>query len=619
MSQIALIAPNREIETSALEAKARFNLEIDIYVGMMDAGVKIARDLAKKGTKVFISRGGTALAIKKKLNPNVVEIKMALDDAARAIAEAKAYGNKFLLIGFSNHLQGFETLGPILDLTIQQAVINDWHEARETIIKAKEDAFDAIIGGAVQCSIARELHIRAVFLKSSPIAIHNAYREATAILDVLLAEERKTEEMRTVLNYSSDGFVAIDKHARITLMNAAASQFLNCDPQGAAGCKLQSATPKISSLVAALQSPVKLADDIITLGKNTVLYSRIPLLDDDQIIGAMATLKDINRVHEEDRKIRYQQYTRGLYAKYHFSDILGDSQNLIQAKQIAARFSKTDSTILITSESGTGKEMFAQSIHNASPRAEGPFVAINCASLADSILESELFGYVEGAFTDAKKSGKAGVFEMARGGTLFLDEIGEVAITLQGKLLRALQERTVMRLGDDKVIPVDARIIAATNRNLVEGIKQGNFREDLFFRLNILRLTIPPLRQRKEDIPILVKAFLTKYPPGKDLQIDSRTLTALQQYYWPGNIRELENLIERLSIISPDQAAMTACIADHFRELEALIDVRETETLLNPDEVQRVLAAVDGNKTKAAEILGIHRSTLWRFLKNNRH
>lgn len=614
MSLIAFIAPNKEIEKSALEAKKKYNLDIDIHVGLMDSGVKIAQELKRKGTKIIISRGGTALAIKNKIKINTVEMKIGLDEAAYAINEAKQYGSNILFVSFSNHLQGFYALGPMLGLNIRQIILSDWPEANRKMAEARDAGVDVVIGGAVQGSIAKKLNMNFVPLRSSSIGVYNAYVEAKTLLEVLLTEERKTEEIRTVLDYSSDGFIAIDRQNKITLINKAGSKLLKCNTEEVIGCSLQSIAPKIANLSSALESSKKHMDDIVTLGNTTVLYSRIPLVYNDEVIGAMATMKDTKKVYEDESKIRYKQYTSGLYAKFHFEDILGSSNELIKTKQTAQSFAKSNSSILIISESGTGKEMFAQSIHNASLRGAGPFVAVNCASLTTSILESELFGYVEGAFTGAKKGGKTGVFELAKGGTIFLDEIGEIPISLQGKLLRVLQERSIMRLGDDKIIPIDVRVIAATNRNLVEEIKKGNFREDLFFRLNILRLTIPPLRKRKEDIPILVKAFLRKYMADKQLNFSTDILNALKNYYWPGNIRELENLMERLSIISADQEVSEAHIYEYFKELEVLVDSGDRDKPLDKKEVERVLAAVNGNKSKAAEILGIHRSTLWRFL-----
>ena len=614
MTKIALVAPNEEIEKNAVIAKEKFVLDMDIHVGLMNKGYEMVGNLIKSGAKVIISRGGTALFIKQKSTIPVVEIKMTLDDVVKALEEAKKHGNKFLFIGFSNHLQGLESLGPLLGLDVQQIIINDWHEAELKILEAKSNGTDVIIGGAIQCQIAEKNKIKSVFLKSGIHSIYNAYNEAETMLEVLLNEERKIEEIKALLDNTAEGFIAIDKAGKITLINKTASSLLNCKQEDVIGKNIECALPDLSNLTFMLKTPNPRRDDVVTIGKNMLLYSKIPLHYNDEIIGAMATLRDAKRLSEEESKVRVKQYSNGLYARYHFEDILGCSKNLVEAKRIALRYSKSHFTVLIISESGTGKEMFAQSIHNSSPWHRGPFVAINCMSLAPSILESELFGYVEGAFSGAKKGGKMGVFEMAHGGTIFLDEVGEISPSLQEKLLRVLQERCVMRLGDDKIIPIEVRVIAATNKNLVDEMRKGHFRQDLFFRLNVLRIQIPPLRERKDDIITLANFFLEKYAVDQRVTISQTVEALLKQYSWPGNIRELENLMERLSIISTQGCIKEHDIYDYFHELEGLTHLLMSEKNLQREEVERILESVNENKTKAAAILGVHRSTLWRFL-----
>jgi transcriptional regulator with PAS, ATPase and Fis domain len=241
-------------------------------------------------------------------------------------------------------------------------------------------------------------------------------------------------------------------------------------------------------------------------------------------------------------------------------------------------------------------------------------VGINCASLSGSILESELFGYADSAFTGAKKGGREGIFEMANRGTIFLDEIGELSLPIQGKLLRVLQERRVMRLGDTKIVPIDVRVIAATNRDLVEDIKKGRFRKELFFRLDVLRLSIPPLRERKEDIPLLCESFLRRFLRDGYWDMPARCLDSLQRYSWPGNIRELENLMERLSILGKGEA--WPVINRHIENMGALVQSAPVppQSPLTRERIEDALEKSGGNKQKAASLLGIHRSTLYRHL-----
>lgn len=275
-----------------------------------------------------------------------------------------------------------------------------------------------------------------------------------------------------------------------------------------------------------------------------------------------------------------------------------------------------------------GKEMFAHSIHNSSSRRGGPFVAINCAVIPQNLLESELFGYAEGAFTGARKNGRAGLFELAHGGTIFLDELGEMAPETQARLLRVLEEKEVMRLGDEKVIPIDARVIAATNKDLKEMVEKGAFRSDLFYRLNVLQLLIPPLREREEDIPILVRHFLVSYNKkfNKNIEhISDGAIERLANYYWPGNIRQLENFMGRLVVLKNDPILTEDDINRAFSEMNLWGKGQNPNlnpknnpkdlSLIEEETIKRVLLETGNNYTKTSRELGISRTTLWRKLK----
>jgi len=319
---------------------------------------------------------------------------------------------------------------------------------------------------------------------------------------------------------------------------------------------------------------------------------------------------------------------KGHVAKKGIDDIIGSSKSIAEAKGKAMDYAFVDSTVMILGETGTGKELFAQSIHNASRRKNKPFVAINCAALPKSIIESELFGYVKGAFTGASSEGKAGMFEMAHGGTIFLDEISEMPIDVQGRLLRVIQEKEIVRLGDDKVIPVDVRIITASNRDLKQEVDRGNFRADLYYRLSVLILHLPALRDRREDIPLLARHFVKKFSAkyGKYIyDIRSDAIEYLLQFDYPGNIRQLSNIIERSVIISRREYIDIQTIREALEE-EQLTVLRvhngskqtEYKKTVDAKERERILDAMarcNGNKSQAAQMLGIGRSTLYRKLR----
>ncbi len=307
--------------------------------------------------------------------------------------------------------------------------------------------------------------------------------------------------------------------------------------------------------------------------------------------------------------------------RYNFGNIIGDSAEIREILGRIVRIAPTDATVLITGESGTGKELVARAIHANSLRAERPFVSINCAALTETLLESELFGHVRGAFTGAVQTRK-GLFEEANGGTFFFDEIAETPPSLQAKLLRAIQEGEIRRLGDNKPINVDARIIAATNQDLRSLIEQKRFREDLYYRLNVARFELPPLRERKEDISPIVDSFLEKYgrKMGRHATLGAGVLDYLVSYDFPGNVRELENLIEQGVALAQDGQIHLSDIAPssngnggalHF-ERQSLADlVQEVER----NAILRALRQVEGNKERAAEILGLSPTTLWRKMK----
>lgn len=359
------------------------------------------------------------------------------------------------------------------------------------------------------------------------------------------------KQQNTILNVINDGIIGIDSNGRIMFINENANKlFKSRGKEGAREINL---------------------DDILDfdakpfLGKNFGLYRKVheimgkkilltmmPIIRNDINNGVIITFKDLSEIIEIENIVRTNLMKRGHTSKYDFSNIVGKSRQITETKEIASKLAKSNSTLLLIGESGIGKELFAHAVHNASGKQHGPFVAVNFAALPENLLESELFGYEDGAFTGARKGGHAGLFEQAHKGTIFLDEIGDASIRIQARLLRVLQEKEVLRIGGTKIIPIDVRIIAATNKNLEELVKSGKFREDLFYRLKVLPIRIPPLRERKKDIPLLIEKMLEKFPHGKEMIISDEAMEKFMEYDWPGNIRELENVIEYLYHIVGD-------------------------------------------------------------------
>jgi PAS domain S-box-containing protein len=359
----------------------------------------------------------------------------------------------------------------------------------------------------------------------------------------------------------------------------------------------------------------------------TVVAQAAPIIVNGEMKGSVAVLHDISTIKDlTDKLEEAEKKLRQLTYKYKPEDIIGSSKAINEVRKLIEKAAKVPATVLLRGESGTGKELFANSIHAQSSRSHKNFVRVNCAALSDSLLESELFGYDEGSFTGALKGGKKGLFEEANKGTIFLDEISEISLNTQAKLLRVLQEKEIMRVGSNKNIPVDVRVIAATNADLSKAIKEGKFREDLFYRLSILPIYIPPLRDRKEDIPLLVKSFIAKFNDeyGRNIvDISEEALRILQSHDWPGNVRELENTIGRAIIyMNINEKVIDTIHLPHFNKKKSPVDDRviayeeadSLESVLSKTEaeyIKKLYYKLDKNKTRTAKELGISIRSLY--------
>lgn len=347
------------------------------------------------------------------------------------------------------------------------------------------------------------------------------------------------DQFDTLLSLMDKGVIGVDKDNIIRSCNGNAEKIVNIKKIDLLGKQAQKVLPEIDFY----QYPVN--NKLTKIRGEYITLSMYPIWGMDSAYnGAYAIIENFESKENAQNKLRLQLMNKGHQAKYNINDIIGESRQIEEVRVLAARMAKSKSSVLITGESGSGKELVAQAIHNLSENKDKHFVAINCAALSPSLLESELFGYEKGAFTGALKEGKEGIFEIANNGTLFLDEIGEMPLELQAKLLRVIQEREIMRVGGDKIIKIDVRIIAATNMDLAGKVENGEFRKDLYYRLNVLPIHIPPLRERREDIEVLLKYFMEKH--HVNFELTREVLLYLQDYHWSGNIRELINCVEYL-------------------------------------------------------------------------
>ncbi|MDJ0782229.1 MAG: sigma 54-interacting transcriptional regulator [Desulfosarcinaceae bacterium] len=377
--------------------------------------------------------------------------------------------------------------------------------------------------------------------------------DAAGLLEIrfipTLPQEERENRFRVVLDNISDGVISIDTGGRITTINAVARKALGVGDREVIGRSVESLNLPDDSLRACLagKSIQHARQDLVTdNGRFQYVATFNPIVDGSgQVIGAVQIAKDVKEVRLLARSLAEPD-------QISFSDIIGQNEAIRHAITFAERIAPTASIVSLRGDSGTGKELFARAIHTASGR-RGPFIAINCAALPEHLLESELFGYVGGAFTGSKREGKAGLFEHAKGGSVFLDEIAEMPLSAQAKILRLIQEKSVRRIGGSKEIPINARIITATNRNLESRVAGGKFRQDLYYRINVLPIHIPPLAARRDDIELLVAHFLFRMASHLDQPVHALTAAALQKlmgHDWPGNVRELKNVVERAAILS---------------------------------------------------------------------
>jgi len=376
-------------------------------------------------------------------------------------------------------------------------------------------------------------------------------------------------QLKIILDAAKTGIINVDNEGIITSINEEVLRLIELNSNEMIGRRVDEVITG-QGLLKLMKERSEISDKLIKINGIDVIMSVKLLLHSKRFYGAILILKKYSELEKQQYKLRAQIIGKGHKAKYSFDDIIGNSDAIEHAKTVARRMAKSESSILISGESGTGKELFAHAIHRFSTRSDKQFVAVNCGAFPESLLESELFGYEEGAFTGARRGGKTGLFELAHGGTLFLDEIGEMPLKLQMRLLRVLQEREVMRIGGDRVIDVDVRIIAATNKNLYKMVSGNEFRRDLYYRLNVLPLKITPLRERKEDIFPLINSMKNEF--AMDFELTEKARGALLNHKYPGNVRELRNYIEYFANMH------YKCVDVHeipFDEVEEHRDVQE--------------------------------------------
>lgn len=587
----------------------------------------------EEGIEAIISRGPMVNLIRQKVSIPVIKCEPNAYDLLRAFSQAKNFSSNIGFINSWKIIFDKKVIEDILNLSIQTSrTCYSKEDIYKEVEWALRQGLKVVVGGTVTYEIAPKHGIRCIKLLTSREAIAESFDKAKETVRVIQEKQAEAERFRIILDTDKNGIVSINENKIITLFNTTAQEMTGISKEKIIGKSIDD-FPFLSPMEDVLQHPENTNEDIVTLKNVKAVNNRVPIMVKEKVVGVVSTYQDITRLQETETRVRKELNKKGFTAKHSLNDIIGESQKIKVLIENAKEYAKKDSTILIFGETGSGKGILAQGIHLASSRRNGPFVSVNCSGLPENLLESELFGFEEGAFTGARRGGKQGLFELAHNGTVFLDEIAGTSLNLQSRLLKVVEEREVMRVGGDHVIPLDVRIIAASNKDLRREISLGNFRSDLYYRLNVLSLNLPPLRERKEDICLLFQNFLkSKGFSLKEIEVifNKRFINELENYCWPGNVRELEHFAEKVAALCQGSSSI------RIKEMQnnLLIELQENEKVdcgINANKILIPLGTLEemeneiirvlyrkfyGSKLKLAKQLNISRTTLWKRLES---
>jgi len=644
--------------------------EIEVVEASFRPAVLAAQAREQAGrVDAFVSAGSNAALLREAVASPVATIKANGYDILLALLRARASSARVGVLTFGETIPELERVKELLNIDVAQLAYRTPDEARDCLHRLAAEGRQVIVGSSIVVEMAGQHGLQGI-LAYSLASVRQGIEDAIEMGRVARLESARNEQVHAVLHNLQEAVLSVDHAQRITAANSAMAALLGAAPPALRGRALHEVAPGLA-MAEVLAGGEGEHGIVLPFGGRDWIANRTPLRDGARITGAVLALYDAAAIERADARLRTQRRgRRAAGARYTFADLRGDSPAMQRALDAARRHAATDLGVLVTGESGSGKELFAQALHHASARGSRPFVALNCSALPETLLESELFGHEEGAFTGARRGGKAGLFEAAHTGTLFLDEIGDMPLALQSRLLRVLQEREVVRVGGTVAVPVDVRIVAATHRPLREMIAQGTFRADLYYRLNLLQLRLPPLRERGADLEVLALAALHRRLAQLKSPLDprallQRVLPLLRRYAWPGNVRELENVCDRIAVcFAPLASVAEARLEDLLFEcpelalpetqdgddrgggpgaahgdlaVEAAVGsaaakstqavqgtqgaqaaqgTQGTQGTQGAQAAQMALQSCGGSRARAAAQLGISRSTLWRWLRS---
>lgn len=618
MKDIVLIAPTRDILAAAekiVETKRYDN--IDTVCGSMSEGVRQAVAAVEQGAKVLVTRGGTYRLCCDAVNVPIVEIKVSAYDIIQTLKTATISDDVIGVVGYNNVVDGFDVLKELLPYRLVRIELFSEAQVEDAITQYRSLGIRTFVGDANTTRLASALGCTGIVINSQPESIYTAMREARRILRAIRLQKMRTQRLEAITDFVHDGVVAIDENERVTVLNNAAAEALRVDAAKSIGKHILDIWPNclLPQTMNARTSDVNVLESIYGLN---VVASRIPIIVENNVNGAVETFMSVADLTDMEQDVRRSLSRRGFVAKHRFREIVYRSDVMRRCVENAREFAKYDSPVLITGESGVGKELFAQAIHNESRRRRGPFVEVNCAALPRDLAEAELFGRPD---RGGRAKREQGLVELAHGGTIFFNEIHELSPEIQGRLLQVLQQHDLTNSASGRVTPLDVRFICSSDADLPLLVANGEFRRSLYYGLNVLNLALPPLRERREDISELalyyISVFCEKYGK-KPMRLPEATAQLLTSGDYAGNVRQLSSLIERCVVLSSfdsvaEELGKTA-FAPADSEPEELTDLRTMEQRY----IRRVYGSVGGSTSRACAILGIDRSTLWRRLKSSR-
>ncbi len=587
--------------------------------------------LLAKGYEAVLIYGGLGITVLKELGHAVVLIAKTDMDIIKALQKAQKISSQIALPVHEQEGIDVHSMSNLLNIKVHPIPYSNLNNLEKGVKNAVNKGIKVFVGGDVTFSFSAQHNAHHVSMTPNRYSFLQAIKQAKALAKARRHERESKEQLVAILKLFQEGVLCVDRHGKNVFYN---DKIINLLRMGK-----KRTSPNFEEYFQHLMISDVLhdgqprVDNILTVNGIPCAVTTLPISVQRFGKGAVTFIRDLDSIQTITGKLRERCAEYGFIAQHTLDDFIGNTEEIIRLKKMVQLYAPHDASVFIHGETGTGKEIIAQSLHNASDRQEHPFVVMNCAALPESLLESELFGYEEGAFTGAKKGGKPGVFELAHKGTIFLDEIGDMGSKAQMRLLRVLETKEVTRIGGSRVIPVDIRIISASHKDLTQLVEEGVFRHDLYYRLAGLRLYIPALRERYADFPLLVNSSIAKLTKSSKI-LTPTMLSAMQQYTWPGNMRELLAFMESYLILlgkkPVDESLFMSLLQDLYKgkkqhsampvytesTTDAMVELKKYQGHSRKKRALEVLEECNGSKKQAAAKLGISYNTLWRILRS---